>query len=83
MSDSPGNVDFPRGNAEDASLLQAIERISCADGHGGWKSRRHSDGDKDQAMQDDIFLRIALLHEGADGNQETDEREYCKDYDVE
>jgi len=34
-------------------------------------------------MQDDIFFRIALLHEWADGNQETDEREYCKDYDVE
>jgi hypothetical protein len=82
-SDSPGNVDFPRGNAEDALLLQAIERISCSDGHGGWKSRRYSDGDKDQAMQDEVFLRIALLHKGLDGNQEADKGEYCKDNNVE
>lgn len=34
-------------------------------------------------MQDKVSLRIALLHEGVDGQQEADDREYRKDYDVE
>jgi hypothetical protein len=80
---SPGHIDLSRGNAKDTLFLQAIERISSAYCHGGWKGRRHSDGDQDQAMQDEISLRIALLHEGVDGQQEADDREHGKDNDVE
>lgn len=34
-------------------------------------------------MQDEVFLRKALLHKGLDGNQEADKGEYCKDNNVE